>query len=283
MDPELIFSAYRSRLERRKVSDTTLREYKITTEAFAGWLKAAGKDMEDVRRTDVEDFFADSGWAPSTQRARLTYLRAPWKYAVHETGALERSPFEGLAIELEKVPDREPIIIPNATLRAIKHRITNNGDYALFCCLAYTGMRTMEVRGLMWEGVSMANQTLQFIGKGNKQRTIPMHPCLAEAFTDYPVFSYGSAWVFPGAKGQGMGRVGMWKRIKRICLPDEVEPHSFRRTVATSLEHNEARESAIVQILGHSTAGNLRLAHYTALSQKQLYREMLKLYADDPV
>jgi integrase/recombinase XerD len=282
VNPVEIFAGYQNRLERRKVKPASIREYRIVTTTFIGWMATEGKTMEEIRRTDIEDFMADTGWSPSTQWARLTWLRAPWKYAKYELEVLDRTPFEGMEVELAPIPSREPKVISNADLREIKAGIKSDRHWVLFHLLAYTGMRLMEVRGLLWEGVSRKNQTLHIIGKGDKERTIPLHPALQEALGSLTMFKSGSAYVLPGQAGGMLTHGGGWKVVKTMAAGFEVSAHDFRRSFASSMHDNEAKEAATRQILGHPAHGDAHAA-YHRISQRYLYREILKVYADDPI
>lgn len=282
VDPEKVFAAYETRLRRRKVSDAALREFRLTTSAFMAWLRDQDLDMEEVRRTHIEDFMSAAGWAPSTQKARLTYLRKPWAYAVHDLEVLERSPFDGMPVELERPAVLEPRILSIEELRQIRDGIKGGSDWALFHTLAYTGARMAEIRGLKWTDVSYKEQTVYIWGKGSRERTIPLHPELAVALKAIPTFDRGLPYVFPGQRQPMMTHGGMWAKIKAMTRPLDVSAHDFRRTFASSLHDNGADEPAIRRILGHSAHSDAHAA-YHRVSQKYLYRAILKVYADDPL
>jgi integrase len=281
MDAQMIFTAYGRDLASRRVSESALREYRIVTDRFTEWLAAEKLDLGEITRLHVQVFFDQTGWAASTQRARLPYLRSSIKYAIEDLEALQKDPTA--RVRLAEVPKREPRIISSPVLRQIKARIDNAEDWALFHAFAYTGMRLMEVAGLTWNGVSRGEQTLNFVGKGNKERTIPLHPALQEALGELPTFRMSSIYVFPGRAGGMVSRTGMWRKLGRVTEGFDVQALDFRRTVASSLENNEAREAAIYAIMGWSPDSSVRLRAYTLISQRRLYLEMLKLYADDPI
>lgn len=282
-DAEQIFAVYGDRLRRRKVSKTALREYRIVTDAFMSWLRDEGKEIDEVRRPDIEDFFAGTGWAPNTQRARITWLRAPWSYAIEELEIPLRYPFR--RVELEKPVMTVPKTLTGRELRAIFKLPLNEADEATMCLLAFQGMRSIECRRLEWTGVSFADQTLRFMGKGDRERMIPMHPRTQEALSRLGVFAKASGFVLAGQSGQMMAGSGFWTRVHRISGRAGVEaaPHDFRRTVATSLERNGARVGAIKQLMGWSSGGDIRLEFYTSYSMATLMEDLLKIYSDDPV
>lgn len=291
-----MFAAYENRLNRRRVSKAAMREFRLTSQAFIRWLAERGMGVEDVRRRHIEEFFSESGWAPTTQRARLTYIRGPYKYAVHELEMLPKSPFDGMQVELERPAETEPKVISNRELREIKAGIDDHSNWVTFHLLAYTGMRGYEIRGLLWENVSFADQTLTVLGKGNKTRTIPLHPALQEVLAEYGVFAgtrksdrykpstrAASPYVLPGQGGM-LTRNGFWSKVSmRVAKGHDVAPHDFRRTFISSLQANGAVEAAVKQIVGHSRGGDITYGVYTRLPQQILYREILKVYADDPI
>lgn len=280
MQADLIFDAYETDMRSRRLSNTSMREFRIVRERFTEYLRSNGLDADTVKRPHIQDFFASSGWSPATQHARLTWLAAPFRDAVDEYELLDRNPCR--RVRLAPVPRRDVRTIPNETLRSIKNRIYDPVDLAVFVLFAYTGMRLSEVRGLTWDGVSHQAGSLNFIRKGGHEGTIPMHPEVARALKALGTWRGGSAYVIPGQAGHMMSDGGMDKRVKKLTGPD-FSAHDFRHTVASSLEHNGAREAAIYAILGWSPDGSIRLRHYTAMPMHVLYRELCKLYADDPV
>lgn len=280
-----IFAAYGERLTQRGAGTTALREYRLTTEAFLAYLNDRGLEIDQVGGDQIEDFMAQTGWAVTTQRSRLTWLRSPWRYAVNRMGIPLADPFYD-GIRLKKGPVREVKVIPPPILRKIRARAELRGptDRVLFGLLAYEGMRSVEIRRLEWNGVSFADQTLNFIGKDDRERTIPMHPYVQVSLNELGVFAGGSPYVLRGQRGGEMTAQGVWQKTKTMCRPHQVSPHDFRRTWNSSLEINEALPSAIKQIgWGKTRSGDIRLDHYTALPQKVLMRELLKVYRDDPV
>lgn len=281
MDAKTLFATYEDRLRRRRVTEGSIQEYRQTTGRFARWLEEHDLKLENIKRPDIEDFFAETGWAASTQRARLTWIRRTWAYAVDQE-LLERTPFNGMPVELPKVPQREPRIIPIADLRAIKAHIADHRANALFHVLAYTGFRREEISLLRWDDVSFGAQTIHTIGKGNKERTIPLHPALQEALRSYGVFGQGSMWVFPGRNGGQMTLSGMNGVVKRLSAPFKYTAHDYRRTFATSLAENGATRQATKQLLGHEE-NDVTARYVGKVSQRVLFEEILKVYRHDPL
>ncbi len=276
----MMFDAFETDMRSRRVGETAMREFGIVRGRFLAYLQANGLDADTVLKPHIQEFFAETGWSPATQHARLTWLRGPFREAVDEYQLLERNPCR--RVKLAPVPRRDVVTIPNELLRQMRASCRSSEEEAVFALFAFTGMRLSEVRGLRWDGVSFADGSLNFLGKGGHERTIPMHPSVAKALKLRPAFAGGSPFVIPGRGGGMMSDNGMDKRVKHLTGPD-YSAHDFRHTVASSLEHNGAREAAIYAILGWSPDGSIRLRHYTAMPMHVLYREVCKIYTDDPI
>lgn len=105
--------------------------------------------------------------------------------------------------------------------------------------------------------------------------------------TELGIFYKGSPYLLPGQGGGQLTRNGLWAKVSRMGQralngPIEVAPHDFRRTFVSSLLANGAIEAAVKQIAGDSRHSGT-FGHYGALRHRALYREVMKVYADDPL
>lgn len=274
----MIFEAYRLDMQRRGIKPHSLLTYDRVGRLWGEWLAAHGVAVLDAKRVHVELFLDSTGWAPRTQRTALAYLRAAYQYAI-DSEYLDRNPCR--RVTLPKPTQLVVRTIPPRVLREMKAGVRDREDDLLFHLFAFTGMRTIEVRRLTWEDVSMADDTLHVHGKGDKWRTVPIHPELRRRLVGR-TWAHANAHVAAGRRGDMVTTGGLHYRIKRISGARDIRCHDFRRTVASSLRANRVDPYVRDAIMGWSE-GSMFASHYNAVSPEELQEGILRLYANDPV
>jgi len=281
-DLSLVLAQYGDRLRRKRKSPHTLTGFATAATRYDRWLRAQGKSAEDATFADVEDYFDQLPLAPSSKATHLKMIRAAYAYGV-QRGTLRQNP--AIDVEIEAAEWREPRVIATPVLRDIRGGIQLTRDWIFFHLLAYTGMRRHEIATLRWDDgdeggsvVKLADQSIRVLGKGNKPRTVPIHPVLQECL----LFHQGEPgrWVVPsdGKKGVAVDTIqAMVKRLHPVYTP-----HDYRRTVATSLRRNGVDESVRNRIMGWGPK-DIFMRHYDHVADAELHRGILRLYADDPL
>ena len=149
-------------------------------------------------------------------------------------------------------------------------------DRAMIELLYATGMRVSELISVRAADLHLAEHYLTCIGKGNKERLIPMGEDACRWVTDYqatgrPVLLKRrvSARLFLNVRGSGLSRVGFWKILTKHAraanLPGSISPHVLRHSFATHLLERGADLRAIQMMLGHAD-----------LSTTQIYTHVLE-------
>jgi integrase len=272
----MIFDAYLTRMERRRREDESIQNYAYHARRFTGWCSSAGLDPCRVTTDDLEDYFAEmlDEYSPGTMRNHLKSLRSAYRYA-QRRGVVTSDPTVEVVIPQEA--DREPVVITEPELRAIKGACRDWDDLALFALLAYAGLRRVEIRRLRWEHLNFKTATLTVErGKMNKLRKVPIHPELATILRDGQFNLL--APVLPGRAGGQLSQGAMHYRLHRLGRP----AHDFRRTVASSLFRNGVHTDTIDKIMGWSPRV-VRTRYYQHHADADLQAAILRLYADDPV
>jgi len=146
--------------------------------------------------------------------------------------------------------------------------------------LAYaSGLRLAELRGLRLEQLQLESGFINVIGKGNKERVVPVGRHAATALTRYLEFGRPSlvtkrspANVFLTKRGTPFAQVTLWLRIKQRALRAGMEirvtPHMLRHSFATHLLENGADLRVIQELLGHSSINSTEL--YTHVAGQRL-------------
>jgi integrase/recombinase XerD len=156
-------------------------------------------------------------------------------------------------------------------------------DRAILETLYATGCRASEVSDLKIEDLHLDAAFLKCTGKGNKQRVVPLNRPAIAAIRTYlgevrPAGSSQSGPVFISKSGRPLGRIVLWKLVKKYCqragLHADVSPHTLRHSFATHLLSGGADLRAVQELLGHASITTTQ--HYTHIDRgrlKQLHQK----------
>jgi integrase/recombinase XerD len=271
------------RVERR-LSGHTLESYGRDLAALAAFAGGARRRLEDLDRKALDAFVQRQrtrGQSPRSVARSVAAVRGFYRFLVLER-RLERSPAEDLQPPpawpaLPKFLSIEEV----DTLLAQPDTSTPLGlrDRALIELLYATGMRVSELVGVRAADLHLDEHYLTCIGKGNKERLIPIGEQAASWIEQYQtkarpgltrrVKGRATPHVFVNRRGGPLSRVGFWKILKRYgqqaSLPRMLSPHVVRHSFATHLLERGADLRAIQMMLGHAD-----------LSTTQIYTHVLE-------
>ena len=271
------------RVERR-LADHTLESYARDLGALAAFAAGAGQQPEALDRHALEAFVRQQltgGLSPRSVARSVASIRGYYKFLVLGR-RLDHSPADDLrpprawpalpkflSIEEVDVLIAQPDVSAPLGLR----------DRAMIELLYATGMRVSELVGIRTADLHLDEEYLTCIGKGNKERLIP----IGEQATDW-VSKYSSAGraallkgrasprVFLNVRGGSLSRVGFWKILKsygrRAGLPRTLSPHVVRHSFATHLLERGADLRAIQMMLGHADLSTTQI--YTHVLESRL-------------
>ena len=148
-------------------------------------------------------------------------------------------------------------------------------DEALFTLLYGAGLRISEALGLRYADLAQKDR-LTVLGKGNKQRSLPLLPIVQETIEKYikacPYPIAGKGFLFVGARGEvlnpGVAQRQMRRLRRDLNLPDNVTPHALRHSFATHLLADGADLRSLQELLGHSSLSTTQL--YTQVDAGQI-------------
>ena len=153
-------------------------------------------------------------------------------------------------------------------------------DKAILETLYATGCRASEVVNLKVEDVYLDAAFLKCTGKGNKQRVVPLGRPAVAALRSYlgedrPAFTAPPPHptnVFVSKSGRPLGRLMLWKIVKKYCkragLPTKVSPHTLRHSFATHVLAGGADLRTVQELLGHASISTTQ--HYTHIDRDRL-------------
>lgn len=275
--------------QEKRFSHHTLRAYLADLRGFFDFLTHhLGKPpaMNDLGNLTIGDFrswlsreTADGASAPTRARM-LASLRSFFKW-MDKNGHLHNAAIG--RIRTPKQPKKLPRALPpDQAKEVIDHADTNARegwmglrDRALFCMLYGCGLRIDEALQLNF-GNRPQNGDLRVIGKGQKERYVPVIPVVEKLLNEYieqaPVAFEKDTPLFIGQRGgrlhQGVAQRQMRYLRRALGLPETLTPHALRHSFATHILANGANLRAIQELLGHASVSTTQ--RYTDFDNAQL-------------
>ncbi len=269
------------------VSSHTLAAYRSDLMLFMRWRKqeTAGPlaDMDASTLSGYVEWLNRLGLAPSSVCRHLASLSTYFRYLVFE-GRLSDNVAKLLVAPA--VWDRLPTVLSPAAvdrLLASPNGETRLGrrDRAVLETLYATGCRASEVAGLRPIDLDMKRGLARCVGKGNKERQVPLGSRAIEALAAYlqrdrPVLVLrkpATTTVFVSKSGHPLSRIGLWQVVKRHAqaagLRADVSPHTLRHSFATHLLAGGADLRAVQEMLGHASIATTQIYTRVELSRLQ--------------
>ena len=227
------------------------------------------------------------GRSPRSVARWLVAVRGFYAWLVAE-GSLAEDP--AARLELPKVWKTLPKVLDGADvlrLLGAPDRAEPRGarDAAMLEVLYATGLRVSELVSLRLEDVRLDAGYLRCIGKGSKERVVPMGAEACSAVLRYvasarPAILAGrrSDALFVGRRGTRLSRQGFWKLLKahgrRAGIKTSLSPHVVRHSFATHLLENGADLRVVQMLLGHADISTTQIyTHVNRERLKRLYRD----------
>jgi len=264
------------------LSDNTLSAYRSDLSIFAKWL--AGKSMLEVDGGDLSGFLASrykDGIGNRSSARILSSLRRFYGYYLRENNltidptALIESPHIGrpLPISLSE-QDVELLLNAPETTNSRGFR-----DKTMLEMLYATGLRVSELVTLKFEHISFRQGVVRIIGKGNKERLVPVGEEAMSWLEGYMEQARKNLlrerqcdYLFVTNRADGMTRQAFWHIIKRHAktagINKELSPHTLRHAFATHLLNHGADLRVVQLLLGHSDLSTTQI--YTHIARERL-------------
>jgi len=268
----------------RGASPNTVRAYSADLQRYLEWAQRSGIDPIVLNHRQMRRYLAEldsAGYARRTIARRLSAIRSMFAFLVAE-GLAASDPSSVLLTP--KIPSRLPRIVPTDvldTLLAAPDETTPTGqrDGAILELLYASGARVSELSGLTLGSLDLAQGQLTLMGKGSKERLVPIHRAavarlrlyLAEARPALVRPATGDA-VFLSARGMPLSADAIRRLFKRYLDQaggaHSLSPHAVRHTFATHLIERGADLRSVQELLGHVALSTTQI--YTHLSMKRV-------------
>ena len=254
--------AYYLKIE-RSLSPNTVAGYCSDVSLF---LEESGLEPEAVRAADIIDYLSARSDALSTrsQARLLSALRSFFDWMILE-GAVKKNPCDG--VDAPKISRYLPEVLSVQEVDDIISSVdtstpTGLRDRAILEVLYGCGLRVSEAVNLKISDIYSKEGFLRIVGKGDKERIVPLGEMAAEALDAWfgartePCKGFEDT-VFLNRFGRSLSRVSMFNMVKKQALAagvtKEISPHTFRHSFATHLVENGADLRAVQEMLGHES------------------------------
>ena len=249
------------------------------------------EDPDTIAVSVLDDYglaLRDRGLSPATVRRRLAAVRAFLKHRARE-GARNAAPGRGMPLPrlgrqlpepLTKAEAERIVTMPDATPRGLR-------DRAMLELLYGAGLRVSELVSLRVSDVDLRDGVVRCMGKGAKQRLVPMGKSATEAARVY--LQRGRPYLgrlqrgdilFLNHRGQGITRQAVFQLVReharRAGVAKEVTPHTLRHSFATHLIQGGADLRSVQEMLGHASIETTQV--YTHVSPDHVRREYFKAH-----
>jgi integrase/recombinase XerD len=269
------------------LAPASLASYRRDVAQFAAWLAARAGSLPGAQRADLEEYLAEQyrRRAKATSIARrLSALRRFFGLLLQQ-GAIAADPT--LRVRAPKLPRRLPKNLTEAQVEALLAVPDTDGtlglrDRAMLETLYATGLRVSELVALKLGQVALDAGVVRVLGKGSKERLVPLGDEAVDWLRRYLAGSRpslaghrGSDAVFLTARAGPMTRQAFWTLVKRCAAKAGIpaaslSPHVLRHAFATHLLNHGADLRVVQLLLGHADITTTTI--YTHVARERLKR-----------
>jgi len=271
------------------LSDNTIQAYGRDIAKFGAFVGARSLKTKDIQRSDIVDFLGSlyrKGLDSRSVARHLVTIRHFFRFALME-GYVEEDPAS--TIESPKfrqsLPEFLSIEEVNQLLRCPDTTTTVGiRDRAMIELMYSCGLRVSELCGLRVSDLQAEAGCLRCIGKGNKERLVPVGKQALEGVRTYLLSSRpkllredSSPYLFLNQKRHKMDRISFWKLLgdygRKAGLRKTLTPHMLRHSFATHLLDRGADLRSVQMMLGHSDISTTQIyTHVVEERLKQVYK-----------
>ncbi|HEY4778545.1 MAG TPA: tyrosine recombinase XerC [Solirubrobacterales bacterium] len=284
MNWESALADYDRDLRARGAAERTRRAYGVDLGGFVEWVEPQGLGPGEVRHRDVRRYAAglsSAGAAPATVARKLASIRSLYGFLVR-TERTGQNPAE--LVSSPKRSEKLPQVLTSEQMRSLLEQIPAHTPLELrdraMLELAYScGLRCEEIVNLDQGALDYETEQLRVLGKGSKERLLPVGTPAQEALRRYMergraplVVDPREPALFLSKSGRRLSnsdvtrRLGLW--AQRVTTISGVSPHSLRHSFATHLLEGGADLRTIQELLGHASISTTQV--YTRVDAARL-------------
>ncbi|AJR09867.1 site-specific tyrosine recombinase XerD [Photobacterium gaetbulicola] len=274
----------------RGLSENTLMSYRNDLKKMENWLEEQSLTLETVSSDDLQRYqqwLFDADYKQTSRARMASAIRRLFQYLNREK---VRDDDPSAMLVSPKLPKRLPKDITEEQVDALLSAPDPNDpielrDKAMLELLYATGLRVTELVSLTMENVSLRQGVVRVIGKGNKERLVPMGEDAIDWIEQFLqsgrpqlLGEKSSDVVFPSKRAKQMTRQTFWHRIKHYAVKagidgETLSPHVMRHAFATHLLNYGADLRVVQMLLGHSDLSTTQIYTHVATERlKQLHQ-----------
>ena len=264
----------------RGLAQNTIDAYRRDLTAFCDFLYklASIDDFEKIIRNHINYYIKelhDKNYTPTSVTRKIAAIRG-WFRWLSANGIIKNDP--SLGVELPRLTKKLPKVMSVAEIENILKNHLTDIESAVLELLYGAGLRVSELVNLELNNVEMSSRYVRCIGKGSKERIIPIGEKAVNALKTYlkkrelliKKFKLDTKKLFIKENGKTVTRQDVYVFIRKQgeLLKKHISPHTLRHSFATHMLENGADLRVVQELLGHSDVSTTQL--YTHVSKKRL-------------
>jgi integrase/recombinase XerC len=276
----------------KRYSVHTLTSYQTDLHDFIDFLQTryGGVSLKEISQNNVRSWLAfqkDKGLSSKTINRKISSLKSFFKFQLR-TGEIVSTPMA--QVISPKIGKRLPVFVKEEDARKMMKSVNQSTENwkslntkMLITIFYTTGMRLSELINLKEKQIDFSNSQIKVLGKGNKERIIPIGKEIAETIRNYQQlkkkeFEKTDDVLLITEKGKKMYPKYAYLLVKQVLgdtsTLDKKSPHILRHTFATHLMNGGADLNAVKELLGHSSLASTQVyTHNTIEKLKDVYKK----------
>lgn len=276
----------------KRYSAHTIRAYQDDLADFWGFLGAEFGEigLKDITPAVVRSWLAalkDGKMSSRSVNRKISALRSFYKYQLR-VGGVDQSPMT--AILAPRASKRLPVFVEQGDMAELFQGVEfpddweGRTDMLILAILYHTGMRLSELVHLRERQVNEGNGTFKVLGKGNKERVIPVSPALLSLVEEYKrlkrvtLETPDTEFLLVGSKGKKLYPQYVYRAVKKylaqVTTIDKKSPHVLRHTFATHLMNAGAELNSVKELLGHASLAATQVYTHNSIEKlKDVYKK----------
>ncbi|HVV04458.1 MAG TPA: tyrosine-type recombinase/integrase [Puia sp.] len=270
----------------------TIRSYQDDLVQFFDYLalQFGEQSLKAITPAMIRSWLAslkDEGLTSRSINRKISSLKSFFKYQMR-SGVVEQSPM--IAITSPKISKRLPVYVEQQDIATLFGDIyfpdswEGRTDRLLLAIFYHTGIRLSELLHLQERQVDKGNRNIKVLGKGNKERVIPIGPVLMGEIETYSQKKRAEfaepdvQYLFVGKSGKKLYAKYVYRVVKKylsqVTTVDKKSPHVLRHSFATHLMNEGAELNSVKELLGHSSLAATQVyTHNTIEKLKDVYKK----------
>ena len=270
----------------KRYSRHTLVAYENDLTGFFDFLELqyAGIELPEIKAIFIRSWLAamkeKNEAGAKTLNRKISSLKSFFKFLMKK-GVIAITPMD--AVATPKLPKRVPHFVDEKDMSRLFDPIRFANDWMgkterlILEILYQTGIRKSELINLQEGHIDWGNHTIKVLGKGNKERIIPVSAGLMESMKNYSkekkeIFeSFSHQYLLVGKKGLPLDPKQVYiivrKYLTQITTIEKKSPHILRHSFATHIANNGAPLQAVKELLGHSSLAATQVYTHTSIEK----------------